>query len=495
MFFTKRFFVALAAFFVLYLLGYVYPVCFRVARMLTFPMVWLLSLDIVQTILLKGLSTPRWSRRKTLLTIVFVGAMGLIIYYVTKTNWIIDLSLLVIFNGFYFVLMRQREQRIRAYRTCSDRFSNGDENEVRITVENHSYYTAHVDVIDELPPIFQRRDILFTLTLRPRERRDIVYHLRPVRRGVYNFGRIRLFVTLTLPFGLVTIRLTDGQPQDVKVYPSYLMLNRYEFLAAHHNLTEFGIKRIRRLGHHTEFEHIKEYVRGDDYRTVNWKASARRHQIMVNTYQDERSQLIYNVIDKGRIMQSAFRGMTLLDYAINASLVLSYVAIHRDDKAGLTTFAHRVDTFLPASRRHSQMQLMLESLYRQATDFDESDYSALAVHLNRHVTKRSLLILYTNFDAVIGIDRQLDALRTLARRHVVLVVFFENASLTAFAARSPRTLSDYFDQTLADKFITEKQHIVSHLRRHGIHSLLTTPEHLSVDVINRYLEMKSRHII
>ena len=133
------------------------------------------------------------------------------------------------------------------------------------------------------------------------------------------------------------------------------MLNRYEFLAAHHNLTEFGIKRIRRLGHHTEFEHIKEYVRGDDYRTVNWKASARRHQIMVNTYQDERSQLIYNVIDKGRIMQSAFRGMTLLDYAINASLVLSYVAIHRDDKAGLTTFAHRVETFLPASRRHSQM--------------------------------------------------------------------------------------------------------------------------------------------
>ena len=494
MFFTKRFFVALAALFVLCLLGYVYPVCLQVAKMLTFLMVWLLLFfDIPGTILLKGLSTPRWSRLKTLLTIVFVGVTGPIVYYVAKINWIIGLCMVVVFIFFYYVLMSPREQRIRAYRTCSDRFSNGDENEVRITVEDHSSYSAHVDVIDELPPIFQRRDILFTLTLKPRERRDIVYHLRPVRRGVYNFGRIRLFVTL--PLGLVTIRLTDGQLQDVKVYPSYLMLNRYEFLAAHHNLTEFGIKRIRRLGHHTEFEHIKEYVRGDDYRTVNWKASARRHQIMVNTYQDERSQLIYNVIDKGRIMQSAFRGMTLLDYAINASLVLSYVAIHRDDKAGLTTFAHRVDTFLPASRRHSQMQLMLESLYRQATDFDESDYSALAVHLNRHVTKRSLLILYTNFDAVIGIDRQLDALRTLARRHVVLVVFFENASLTAFAARSPRTLSDYFDQTLADKFITEKQHIVSHLRRHGIHSLLTTPEHLSVDVINRYLEMKSRHII
>ena len=116
------------------------------------------------------------------------------------------------------------------------------------------------------------------------------------------------------------------------------MLRHYELLAVSDNLTEMGIKRIRRVGHHTEFEQIKEYVKGDDYRTINWKASARRHELMVNVYQDERSQQIYNVIDKGRVMQQAFRGMTLLDYAINASLVLSYVAMRREDRAGLVTF-------------------------------------------------------------------------------------------------------------------------------------------------------------
>ena len=439
MFFTKRFFVVLAATLVLYLVSYAFPVCYTAAWVLSCILFALTGIDLV------------WG------------------------------------------IMNRKAQGVHARRTCSDRFSNGDENEVRIMVESSLSVPIHVDIIDELPDIFQRRDIRFPLDLKPRERRDIVCCLRPVRRGVYSFGRVRLFVTL--PIGLIAIRLTDGQPQDVKVYPSYLMLNRYELMAAHHNLTELGIKRIRRLGHHTEFEHIKEYVRGDDYRTINWKASARRHQVMVNTYQDERSQQVYNVIDKGRIMQSAFRGMTLLDYAINASLVLSYVAIRREDKAGLATFSDRFETFLPASRRSSQMQHLLEALYRQATNFGESDYSALSVHLNKHITKRSLLILYTNFDAVIGMDRQLDALRTLSRRHVVLVVFFENASLTAFAAHRPRTEADYFDQTLADKYIYEKQHVVSLLRRHGIHALLTAPERLSVDVINRYLEMKARHLI
>ena len=127
------------------------------------------------------------------------------------------------------------------------------------------------------------------------------------------------------------------------------MLRQYELLAISNRLTDLGIKRIRRVGHNTEFEQIKEYVKGDDYRTINWKASARRHQLMVNVYQDERSQQIFNVIDKGRVMQQAFRGMTLLDYAINASLVLSYVAMHKEDKAGIVTFNEKFDPS-PAGR-------------------------------------------------------------------------------------------------------------------------------------------------
>ena len=180
-----------------------------------------------------------------------------------------------------------------------------------IRVENRYPRPVSLEIIDEIPFIFQQRNINFRIQLQANEGKTISYRLRPTQRGVYSFGRIRVFVTGRI--GLISRRYTCGEPLDIKVYPSYLMLHQYELLAMSDNLTELGIKRIRRVGHHTEFEQIKEYVKGDDYRTINWKASARRHELMVNVYQDERSQQIYNVIDKGRIMQQAFRGMTLLD--------------------------------------------------------------------------------------------------------------------------------------------------------------------------------------
>ena len=257
----------------------------------------------------------------------------------------LGIVLLLCFSVFDYWLLWKKKEGIHAARVCSPRFSNGDENRVCIEVENRYMYPMQIDVIDEIPDVFQRRDILFALDLKSGEHKEIIYRLRPVRRGEYKFGHIRLFVSTQL--GLVVRRYTCGQPADVKVYPSYLMLHQYELMAISNNLTELGIKRVRRIGHHTEFDHIKEYVKGDDYRTINWKASARRHQLMVNTYQDERSQQVYNIIDKGRFMQSAFREMTLLDYSINASLVLSYVTIHKEDKAGLITFAENFETFVP----------------------------------------------------------------------------------------------------------------------------------------------------
>ena len=202
--------------------------------------------------------------------------------------------------------MLYRIRGIRAFRQCSARFSNGDENAVNLRVESCYPYPVFAEVIDEVPFIFQQRNISFRVQLQANEGKQICYHLRPTSRGIYGFGQIRVFVTGRI--GLLSRRYTCGEEQDIKVYPSYLMLHRYELLAMSDNLTELGIKRIRRVGHHTEFEQIKEYVKGDDYRTINWKASARRHELMVNVYQDERSQQIYSVIDKGRVMQQAVRG-------------------------------------------------------------------------------------------------------------------------------------------------------------------------------------------
>ena len=391
------------------------------------------------------------------------------------------------------VLLWRRKRVADAERYCAPRFSNGDDNEVRLTIENYYPFGVNVDIIDEIPAIFQRRDILFKTRINAGQTEVVRYKLRPTKRGEYGFGHILLYVSTFI--GLTSRRVKCATPVNISVYPSYIMLHRYEFLAIHHNLKELGIKRIRRIGHNTEFESIKEYVKGDDYRTINWNASARRHFPMVNVYQDERSQQIYNVIDKGRIMQNAFRGMTLLDYAINASLVLSFIAIRKDDKAGLATFAEGFETFIPASKQVSQMQQILESLYRQQTTFGESDYSSLYVHLNKYISKRSLLIIYTNFDTIIGMERQLDYLRQLARKHVVLVVFFEDTELKAFAAKRPVSVEGYYQHVISNKFIFDKQRVIAKLKQHGIYSLLTEPDNLSVNVINKYLEMKARGTI
>lgn len=394
---------------------------------------------------------------------------------------------------FVELFLLYHERGMMASRTLSERFSNGDDNEVNIRVESIYTFPVRLEIIDEIPPVFQRRDVLFRLKLAMGEGKNIRYKLRPTERGVYSFGHVRVFAST--PIGLVQRRFTLCQPCDVKVYPSYLMLTRYELLAMSNNLAEMGIKKIRKVGNHTEFEQIKDYVSGDDFRLINWRATARTSRLMVNVYQDERSQQVFNIIDKGRVMQQAFRGMTYLDYAINASLVLSYIAMRKEDKAGVVTFSDHFEDFVPASRRTGHMQNILEMLYRQQTRFAESDYSALVAEVNQHITKRSLLILYTNFANRISMERQLPYLLQLNRRHRLLVVFFEDHEVKDYLATRSESDEEYYRHVVAEQFAYEQRLIVSSLKQRGILALLTTPEALSVDVLNKYLEIKTRELL
>ncbi len=379
---------------------------------------------------------------------------------------------------------------ITAMRLMSERFSNGDDNDVRIRLESNYGFPVDVEVIDEIPFVFQRRNVSFRAALPAKGEATVKYQLRPTHRGVYGFGRVRVFAATCL--ALVQRRYTCDEARDVKVYPSYMMLRQYELLAISNNLTEMGIKRIRRIGHNTDFDQIKDYVVGDDYRTINWRATARRHQLMVNVYQEERAQHVYAIIDKGRMMQQAFQNMTLLDYAINASLVLSFVAVNKQDKAGLITFADQFETFVPASNQLGHMQTMQETLYAEQTVFGETDYSALLVGLAKHVNRRSLLVLFTSFTSMAALRRQLPFLRQLALRHRLLVVFFADEELREYVTTEARTVESVYQHVIAEKFQYEQRTIVQTLRQYGIQSLLTTPKNLSVEVINKYLEIKSK---
>ena len=389
-----------------------------------------------------------------------------------------------------FILLYSKRAGMEATRELPDRFSIGDSNKVRLLLCNRYAFTIRTSIIDELPAQFQERNWIRKIVLPSDQEAVLEYQLRPESRGEFIFHAINVFVHG--PLGLVKRRYIFEAEQVVKVYPSYLQMRRYQLLAMSNRLQEAGVKKVRKLGHSMEFEQIKEYVRGDDYRTINWKATARKDVLMVNNYTDERSQQIYCLINKGRVMKMPFHGLTLLDYAINTSLVLSNVALVRQDKAGLITFEKNLDTFLQADKKPTQMNQVLEMLYRQKTDFLEADYEKLFSVIRNRITNRSLLVLFTNFESMESLQRELPALKKIAKYHLLLVIFFENTELKSLLDTRATSTEDIYIKTIAEKFNFEKKLMVKELHKHGIPSILTTPEGLTVNTVNKYLELKTR---
>jgi len=393
-----------------------------------------------------------------------------------------------------YLILFTRKEPVLVQRELSDRFSNGDQNPVRLVVTNQYPFRIHYRIIDELPDQFQRRDFHLDGELRPGETTELSYELRPTQRGEYVFHDINVFIRS--PFGLVVRRKILPSEKMVKVLPSFLALRQFELMAASHNLAESGSKRVRRLGQSLEFEQIKEYVTGDDIRNINWKATARKGgQLMVNNYTDEKSQQVYCVIDKGRVMKMPFDGMSLLDYAINATLILSRVALIKQDKAGIVTFGDQIGTYLPAGRRAMQMTSILEILYNQQTRFQETDYEKLHALVRTRITQRSLIVLFTNFESLSGLKRELPSIRAIARNHLLLVIFFENTGLKQIQTSGPEDIEGLYIKTIAEKFAYEKRLIVKELNQHGILTILTAPENLTVQTVNKYLEIKARQAI
>lgn len=431
-------------------------------------------------------------------------------FFITLAICVLGLFLCFIFQDFAFLMyialgvvlvlfivdavtIYRCKNGIEAWRNCPDRLSNGDQNPLSISVTNKYPFKVGIMLVEEVPFQFQKRDLIFKTFLDSTKEEVFYYNLRPTKRGVYYFGSVNIFVTSV--FGFISRQYIFDQRKEVAVYPSFIEMHKYELLAASHRLTEYGIKKIRRIGQATEFDNIKHYVYGDDPRTINYKATARANQLMVNTYQEERSQPVYCLIDKGRTMKMPFNGMTLLDYAINSSLLVCTTALNKGDKAGVITFSKDIDSILPADKQRRQRNIILEMLYGQRTDFLESDYERLYAVVRRKLSQRSLIVLYTNFETVNGMRRQMKYLANLAKDHLVLVAFFINTEFNEVLDEEADTMTQMFRKGIAEKMSNDKYLIVKELNRGGIHTILTSPEKLTVDSMNKYLEFKARGLI
>ncbi len=434
---TNRFFIAGAATVAFFVFGFIFPVVFPVAQIVLIVLIALFVLDII-------------------------------------------------------LLFRPSTQVI-CKRTLGKMFSLGNENPVRLDIINHSPQQLKITIIDEIPFQFQKRDMRMRIDLKSGERQSLGYNLRPVVRGEYVFNNINIFGQTQ--FGLAERRFVKEAKEMIKVYPSVIDMKKYELLAMSKISIYQGVKKIRRLGHSYEFEQIKNYVQGDDFRSINWKATGRKTELMVNQYEDERSQQIYSLIDKSRTMRMPFNGMSLLDYSINASLVISNIALKKHDKSGLLTFSDKIGSSIKADRGQKQLRMILEALYNEEERKMEANYELMYNAVRNLVRGRSLIFFYTNFESLYAVERVLPLLRKINSTHLVVVMFFENTEVKDFSTSVAKDVEDIYLRTIAQKFVSEKNQVVQLLRQYGIQSILTRPEDLSINTLNKYLELKARGMI
>ena len=427
--------------------------------------------------------------------LIGVGILYIFAFFFPFLIWVAHIALILCFLAVMVdsLFIFNKKKGISAQRILPEKLSNGDENPIKIDIKNNYDFKINVKVIDEIPFQFQKRDFLIEKQIAPGRNTFFQYILEPKQRGEYNFGSLNVYVSS--PLGFVSKRFNFQKDANLPSYPSFIHLRKYELMAIQSEFLLGGIKKIRKLGHTMEFEQIKEYVPGDDIRTINWKATSKTNRLMVNQFQDEKSQRIFMLIDTGRTMKMPFKGLSLLDYSINATMALSHIILKKGDRAGMMTFSKKTENKIAAENKSGQLRKISEALYNIKTDFFESDFNRLYQDVKYSLNQRSLILLFTNFETLDGLNRQLKYLRGIAKNHLLVVVFFKNSELQTLIHKNPESMQEIYDEIIAEKFEFEKKLIIQELKKYGIYTVYTLPENLNIDVINKYLEIKARGIL
>lgn len=382
---------------------------------------------------------------------------------------------------------------IHAERKLALTLSLSDENNVHIIISSNGKIPLQLQIIDELPYQLQKRDFELLMKIAPGQTLQIDYIIRPVVRGAYTFNNINIYAKSVI--GIINRRFVINCTTTVPVYPSLIQMKAYELKTMSRISFFDGVKKLRRIGHSYEFEQIKKYVRGDDVRSINWKATGRMGELMVNHYEDEKSQQIFCIIDKSRTMKMPFDQLSLMDYAINSTLTISNIALKKEDRVGLITFSDKIGTTLGPDKQRMQLRKILDALYNEKERYNEANYELLYLHVRNFIKVRSLIFLFTNFESLYAIERAVTVLRKLNKLHLLVVIFFENNEIINYANEEANNLEDIYLTTVAQKFAIEKNLIKQELIKYGIQTIISTPEDLSINTINKYLELKSRGLI
>lgn len=373
------------------------------------------------------------------------------------------------------------------------KLSLGADNPIQLSVRNRSRRPATFWLRDEPPDAFNINTRILSGTVAAHGVWQDTYRVRPLRRGDYRFGNLNL--RWQGPLGLMVRQGRVEAASPVKVYPNLLDVRRYDLLLRRNRLQELGLRHTRLFGEGTEFERLREYLPDDEFRRINWKATARRNRPVTIEYQTERSQNVIAVLDTGRMMQSPVAQIAKLDYVINAALLLAYVASGKGDKIGLMTFADEVSQYVTPRQGRGQFYRMLELLYAVEAQPVEPDYRRSLSYLALKQRKRALVVIFTDLSGGVSMQTLVSQVSLLAQRSLPLVVTISDPDIHAAAQQRPHDSLTVYQRAAAMQLLDERQLVLDNLRRQGVLTLDVPANQLSIAVINRYLELKGRMML
>lgn len=340
-----------------------------------------------------------------------------------------------------------------------------------------------------------------TINAAPNRTTGTRYWVTPSRRGDYHFGDIS--VRFPTRWQLWNLQFRQPAAQQVRVYPDTSSVRQFELRLRQGRLRDLGLHLLKMRGQGTEFESLRDYSTDDEFRNINWKASARQGKLIANNYQIERDQTVLIALDCGRMMTALSRirhrdalahpiAMSKLDWTINASVLLAHVAVSMGDAVGLLLFTDKVLQFVPPRKGAMQNNLLIETLYQLQPSMVEPDYRSAYEHLLSRKLRRALVVTFTDIVDPETSSELLTASAALRRRHNPLCITINNQDVLEMAAKTPADVPQVYQKAMATRMLTGRRQALENLRHHGVGVLDVASEHLALETVNRYLELKAR---
>jgi uncharacterized protein (DUF58 family) len=384
-------------------------------------------------------------------------------------------------------------ERISIRRITENPLSLRAKSTVRLELENADAHAWSIVIHDEPPSGWETDWQDQTVTVAGRARAILTYQVEARERGDAEYGD--LWMRILGRLGLVAVQVRTPAAEKVQVYPDILEAAKFNLLAQRGRLVQVGVRTRRMPGQGQEFESLREYLQGDEYRKIDWKATARRGKLITRQYQTERSQNVIIMLDAGRSMLAEIDGVTKIDHALRAALVLANVAAQADDRVGLLVFADTVQQWIPPRKGRSQVQLIVKSLYNVAAKRSEPDYQGAFAYLQARWQRRSLVICFTDLwdpDSAKEITKELARLQ---KRHLTACVALLDTNVLRMSEMPLTNVLEVYEQATALQVLDDRALATAALRQRGVLVIDSPADRLSADLVNRYLEVKQKALL